>query len=157
MRRVRPLEAGANTSSSASRPLLRLSPLLLRGCVRHTSGHTRTQHGLVWYYCGLDKPPSRDTVDRFLTDLEHVIDDVFDRLVEQAAAAACSTPRTLSIRHTSKRFNTTTRRRGTMIQQPRSTTTASAVRSSQPAQKSRLRRSSHRLNKQTRRRRARHV
>ncbi len=43
------------------------------------------QHGLVWYYCGLDKPPSRDTVDRFLTDLEHVIDDVFDRLVEQAA------------------------------------------------------------------------
>ena len=40
------------------------------------------QHGLVWYYCGLDKPPSRDTVDRFLTDLEHVIDDVFDRLVE---------------------------------------------------------------------------
>ena len=44
------------------------------------------QHGLVWYYCGLDKPPSRDTVDRFLTDLEHVIDDVFDRLVEQAAA-----------------------------------------------------------------------
>ena len=44
------------------------------------------QHSLVWYYCGLDKPPSRDTVDRFLTDLEHVIDDIFDRLVEQAAA-----------------------------------------------------------------------
>ena len=36
------------------------------------------QHGLVWYYCGLDKPPSRDTIDRFLTDLEHVIDDIFD-------------------------------------------------------------------------------
>ncbi|MDB2239129.1 transposase [Halorubrum ezzemoulense] len=44
------------------------------------------QHSLVWYYCGLDKPPSRDTIDRFLTDLEHVVDDVFDRLVEQAAA-----------------------------------------------------------------------
>jgi hypothetical protein len=44
------------------------------------------RQGLVWYYCGLDKPPSRDTVDRFLTDLEHVIDDVFGRLVEQAAA-----------------------------------------------------------------------
>ncbi len=43
------------------------------------------QHGLVWYYCRLDKPPSRDTVDRFLTDPEHVIDDVFDRLVKQAA------------------------------------------------------------------------
>ena len=36
------------------------------------------QHSLVWYYCGLDKPPSRDTIDRFLTDLEYVVDDVFD-------------------------------------------------------------------------------
>jgi len=27
----------------------------------------------------------RETVDRFLTDLEHVVDEVFDRLVEQAA------------------------------------------------------------------------
>jgi hypothetical protein len=44
------------------------------------------QHSLVWYYYRLDKPPSRDMVDRFLTDLEHVVDDVFDRLVEQAAA-----------------------------------------------------------------------
>jgi len=32
-----------------------------------------------------DRPPSRDAVDRFLTDLEHVVDEVFDRLVEQAA------------------------------------------------------------------------
>jgi len=38
------------------------------------------RYSLVWYYCGLDKPPSRDTIDRFLTDLEHVVDDVFDRL-----------------------------------------------------------------------------
>ena len=38
-------------------------------------------NGLVWYYCGLDKPPSRNTINRFLTDLEHVIDDVFERLV----------------------------------------------------------------------------
>jgi transposase len=44
------------------------------------------QHSLVWHYCGLDKPPSRDTIDRFLTDLEHVIDDIFNRLVEQAAS-----------------------------------------------------------------------
>ena len=43
------------------------------------------QHGLVWYYCGLDKPPSRDTIDRFLTDLEHIIDNIFDHLVDQAA------------------------------------------------------------------------
>jgi len=44
------------------------------------------QNRLVWYYCGLDKPPSRDTIVRFLTDLEHVIDDIFNRLVEQAAS-----------------------------------------------------------------------
>lgn len=43
------------------------------------------QKPLVWVSCGFDQPPSRDTVDRFLTDLEHVIDEVFDQLVEQAA------------------------------------------------------------------------
>jgi hypothetical protein len=40
---------------------------------------------LVWLCCGFDRPPSRDAVDRFLTDLEQVVDDVFDHLVEQAA------------------------------------------------------------------------
>jgi hypothetical protein len=40
---------------------------------------------LVWLCCGFDRPPSRDTVDRFLTDLALVVDDVFERLVEQAA------------------------------------------------------------------------
>jgi hypothetical protein len=50
------------------------------------------QHGLVWYYCGLDKPPSRDAVDRFLTDLEYVVDDVFDRLIEQGAARGLLDP-----------------------------------------------------------------
>jgi len=40
---------------------------------------------VVWLSCGFDRPPSRDAVDRFLTDLEHVVDEVFDRLVEQAA------------------------------------------------------------------------
>lgn len=44
------------------------------------------QNGLVWYYCELNKPPSRDTIDRFLADLEHVLDDIFDRPVEQAVA-----------------------------------------------------------------------
>ena len=32
---------------------------------------------VVWLSCGFDRPPSRDAVDRFLTDLEHVVDDVF--------------------------------------------------------------------------------
>ena len=40
---------------------------------------------VVWLSCGFDRPPSRDAVDRFLTDLEHVVDEVFDLLVEQAA------------------------------------------------------------------------
>ena len=40
---------------------------------------------LVWLGCEFDRPPSRDAVDRFLTDLEHVVDEVFEHLVEQAA------------------------------------------------------------------------
>ncbi len=40
---------------------------------------------VVWLSCGFDRPPSRDAVDRFLTDLEHVVDDIFNHLVEQAA------------------------------------------------------------------------
>jgi len=36
-------------------------------------------------YCGLDKPPSIDRIDRFLTDLEHIVGDVFGRLVKRAA------------------------------------------------------------------------
>ncbi len=40
---------------------------------------------VVWLSCGFDRPPSRDAVDRFLTDLEHVVDEIFDHLVEQAA------------------------------------------------------------------------
>ena len=43
------------------------------------------QKPLVWLSCGFDRPPLRDAVDRFLTDLEHVVDDVFDYLVEQAS------------------------------------------------------------------------
>jgi len=43
------------------------------------------QNTTVWLSCEVDRPPSRDAVDRFLTDLEHVVDEVFDRLVEQAA------------------------------------------------------------------------
>ena len=44
------------------------------------------QKPLVWLSCGFDRQLSRDTVDRFLTDLEYVVDDAFDHLVEQAAA-----------------------------------------------------------------------
>jgi len=43
------------------------------------------QNTVVWLSCGFDRPPSRDAVDRFLTDLEQVVEEVFDRLVEQAA------------------------------------------------------------------------
>jgi len=42
------------------------------------------QNTVVWLSCGFDRPPSRDAVDRFLTDLEHVVDEVRPP-VEQAA------------------------------------------------------------------------
>ncbi|GAB3018652.1 transposase [Natronobiforma cellulositropha] len=44
------------------------------------------QNTAVWLSCGFDRSPSRDAADRFLTDLGLVVDDVFSRLVEQAAA-----------------------------------------------------------------------
>lgn len=31
---------------------------------------------LVWFSCGFDSPPSRDAVDRFLTGLEHGVDEI---------------------------------------------------------------------------------
>ena len=43
------------------------------------------QNTFVWLSCGFDRLPSGDAVDRFLTDLEHVVGAVFDHLVEQAA------------------------------------------------------------------------
>jgi len=66
--------------------LFRGSPLLLRKRLQHTPGGARAQAQPRLVLLWTDKPPSRDTVDRFLTDLEHVIHDVFDRLVEQAVA-----------------------------------------------------------------------
>lgn len=39
----------------------------------------------VWLSYGFDRPPSSDVVDRFLSDHEHVVDDVVEHLVEQAA------------------------------------------------------------------------
>ena len=44
------------------------------------------QSTFVWLGYGFDRPPSRDAVDRFLTDLEHVVNEVFNHLIEQAAA-----------------------------------------------------------------------
>jgi len=35
------------------------------------------QNTLVWIDCEFDQSPSRDAVDRSLTDLEHVVDEVF--------------------------------------------------------------------------------
>jgi len=44
-----------------------------------------SQNTVVWLSCGFDRPPSRRGRSLPLTDLEHVVDEVFDRLVEQAA------------------------------------------------------------------------
>jgi len=76
---------GANTRSSPTSTLPSVPALLLQERLRHPSSHARTpEHGRL-AQPGFDRPPSRDAVDRFLTDLEHVVDEVFDRLVEQAA------------------------------------------------------------------------
>ena len=39
----------------------------------------------IWLGCGFDRPRLVTAVDRFLTDLGHIVEDVFARLVEQAA------------------------------------------------------------------------
>jgi len=81
-----PRSPGANTRSSPTSTLPSVPALLLQERLRHPSSHARTpEHGRLARSCGFDRPPSRDAVDRFLTDLEHVVDEVFDRLVEQAA------------------------------------------------------------------------
>jgi len=92
------------------------------------------QNTVVWLSCGFDRPPSRDAVDRFLTDLEHVVDEVFDRLSAgrlPRPAAACSTTH-----HRFHRREDDARRPRRVerltIQPPKSTTTATAVRSSRP-------------------------
>jgi len=46
------------------------------------------QNTVVWLSCGFNRPPSKDAVYPFLTGFEHVVDDVFNRLSAQAAAAA---------------------------------------------------------------------
>lgn len=42
------------------------------------------QNAAVWLSCGFDRLSSRDAADRFSTDPEHIVEDAFDRLVEQA-------------------------------------------------------------------------
>lgn len=86
------LEYDVFAPARRGRTRVRQSPDLFRGflhCYYEDVYGTRPvtgelQNGLVWYYCGLDKPPSRDRIGRFLTDLEHIVDAVFDRLVGQA-------------------------------------------------------------------------
>ncbi len=45
---------------------------------------------VVWLNCGFDRPRLSTAVDRFLTDLEHVAEQVFDHLVEQAVLVRSS-------------------------------------------------------------------
>ncbi len=67
-----------NSSERSSTATTRTSTAFARS---HENSRTRSSGS-----AGFDRPPSRDAVDRFLTDLEHVVDEVFDHLVEQAAA-----------------------------------------------------------------------
>jgi len=58
------------------------------------------QNTVVWVSCDFNRPPLRDTVDRSFTDLEHVVDEIFDQLVEQAAPGGLLDLTTASIRPT---------------------------------------------------------
>jgi len=49
-------------------------------------GERELRNTVVWLSCGFDRPPSSDAVNRFLTDFEHVVNEVFNRLVKRAAA-----------------------------------------------------------------------
>jgi len=99
------------------------------------------QNTVVWLSCGFDRPPSRDAVDRFLTDLEHVVDGSSTASSSRPPAAACSTD--LSIDSTDVRTMPADQDASkATIQPPKSTTTATAVRSSRPGKRSRLPRSS---------------
>jgi len=50
------------------------------------------QNTVVWLSCGFDRPPSRDAVDRSPSPTSNTSSTRFDRLVEQAAAAAACSP-----------------------------------------------------------------
>lgn len=50
------------------------------------------QDEAVWRQCEFDRGPSRDPIERFLSDLNLVAGDVFARLVEQAAARGLLAP-----------------------------------------------------------------
>ena len=58
-----------------------LPPLHYKDIYGIRPGERELQNTVVWVSCGFDRPPSRDAVDGFLTDLEHVVDEVCDRLV----------------------------------------------------------------------------
>ena len=81
----RPLEAGANTSLRTTRPLCGFLHCYYENVCGTRPVIRKLQHSRVWYYCGLNKSPSGDTVDRFPTGLEHVIDDISDRIVFRSA------------------------------------------------------------------------
>ena len=109
------------------------------------------QNTVVWLSCGFGRLPSRDAVDFFLTDLEHVVDEVFDHLVEQAARLGLLNL-TYCIDSTDVRAMLADQDASKCYAQP-TTSATTAVRSSRPGKRSRLRRSSQRVSKRQRRRR----
>jgi hypothetical protein len=99
-------------------------------------GARELQKPLIWLGRGFDRPPSRDAVDRFLTD-SNTSSTMFSIISSsRPPLGACSTLRTESLRRESKRFHGTTMPRGTTTQPLKNTTTASAVRSSRREQNS---------------------
>lgn len=48
---------------------------------RHIANELKNE--LLWLQCGFNKPPSRESINRFLVDLSLVCENVFDYFVEQ--------------------------------------------------------------------------
>ena len=68
-------------STQSIKPLSGFLALLLRGCLRYASSCTRTSQWPCLVLLQTRQTAIKKHDNRFLTDLEHAIDDVFERLV----------------------------------------------------------------------------
>jgi len=86
-----PLAGGEHRSSPPALFRAFLAATTTRTSTASVQSRENSQNTVVWLSCGFDRPPSRDAVDRFLTDLEHVVDGSSTASSSRPPAAACST------------------------------------------------------------------
>ena len=153
LRCVRPLEAGANTSASAPDLFRELLHCYYEDVYGTRPVTRELQDGLVWYCCRLDRRCPGIQLIGFSLILSTLSTMSLSNSSSRPRSAACLTRPTLSIRLTSPQSSTTTPLREITIQQLQSSITVSAARSSLPAQRFQLLRSSPSRNRHRKRRR----